>query len=54
MPRSDCGVPSCDECQRAFGPDRSVAIRRFEIRRLCMDALAVQFPLPPLQQDALA
>lgn len=47
----DCGR-DCDECRRTFGPDRSEAIRRYEVRRLCMDALAVQFPLPPLQQDA--
>nr|WP_321985364.1 hypothetical protein [uncultured Lichenicoccus sp.] len=51
MPLYDCGHRDCDECQRAFGPDRADAIRRYEVRRLCMDALAVQFPLPPLKQE---
>lgn len=32
MPVYDCGDPDCDECERAFGPDRSEAIRRYEAR----------------------
>jgi hypothetical protein len=27
MPLYDCGVPSCGECQRAFGPNRTRAIQ---------------------------
>lgn len=32
MPVYDCGVPDCAECQREFGPDRSVAISEYETR----------------------
>ena len=32
MPLYDCGDPECDECQRAFGPDRREAIARYEKR----------------------
>ncbi len=48
----DCGERECSSCDRTFGSNRTDAIRRYEVRRLCMNALAVQFPLPPLQQDA--
>ena len=51
MPLWDCGHPDCDECIRAFGPDRSDATRRFERRRACMEALATANPPPPLQQE---
>ena len=39
MPLYDCGSPDCDECQQAFGPDRSVAIARFKRRAetICAD-----------------
>jgi hypothetical protein len=33
MPLYDCGAPECDECQRAFGPDREKAIQNY--RRRC-------------------
>lgn len=32
MPIYDCGAPDCEECQREFGPDRSVAISEYESR----------------------
>ena len=32
MPIYDCGAPDCDECQRAFGPDRSKAIELYRRR----------------------
>ena len=32
MPLYDCGERECDECQRAFGPNREKAIQRFEAR----------------------
>jgi hypothetical protein len=32
MPVYDCGVPDCGECQREFGPDRSIAIAEYESR----------------------
>lgn len=32
MPVYDCGAPDCGECQRAFGPDRSVAITEYQDR----------------------
>jgi len=32
MPLYDCGAPDCEECQRAFGPDRSKAITVYEHR----------------------
>ena len=32
MPIYDCGEKDCAECQRAFGPDRSVAIQNY-VRR---------------------
>lgn len=32
MPVYDCGQPDCGECQREFGPDRSVAISEYEAR----------------------
>lgn len=31
-PVYDCGAENCDECQRAFGPDRSKAIAEYESR----------------------
>ncbi len=30
MPLYDCGESDCDECQRAFGPDRSEAIAKIK------------------------
>ena len=32
MPVYDCGAPDCEECQRAFGPDRSKAIAEYNAR----------------------
>lgn len=32
MPLYDCGVPDCEECQRAFGPDRSQALAVYKAR----------------------
>lgn len=32
MPLYDCGAPECEECQRAFGPDRSKAIANYQAR----------------------
>ena len=32
MPLYDCGAQGCEECQRAFGPDRSKAIANYERR----------------------
>lgn len=32
MPVYDCGAPDCEECQRAFGPDRTEAIRDYHAK----------------------
>ncbi len=32
MPVQDCGAPDCLECQRAFGPDRRIAISHHALR----------------------
>jgi hypothetical protein len=32
MPVYDCGAADCEECQKAFGPDRSNAIANYEAR----------------------
>ena len=32
MPVYDCGAPDCSECQRAFGPDRTSAIRDYQAK----------------------
>ncbi len=34
MPVYDCGAPDCEECQRAFGPDRSKAIANYKTREV--------------------
>ena len=34
MPIYDCGDRECDECRRAFGPNREKAIRNFEAREV--------------------
>ena len=39
MPIYDCGSPECDECQRAFGPDRTKAIANFRAREAYYAAL---------------
>jgi hypothetical protein len=39
MPLYDCGSPECDECQKAFGPDRSEAIRKYKQREKTMNHL---------------
>jgi hypothetical protein len=31
-PVYDCGDADCEECQKAFGPDRSTAIANYEAR----------------------
>lgn len=36
MPVYDCGAADCEECQRAFGPDRSKAIAAYEARDQAM------------------
>jgi hypothetical protein len=33
MPVYDCGDPDCEECKRAFGPDRSKAIAFYYLRK---------------------
>lgn len=33
-PAYDCGAADCDECKRAFGPDRSAAVARFNEREI--------------------
>lgn len=30
MPLYDCGAPDCEECQKAFGPNRSATIANYE------------------------
>lgn len=40
MPLYDCGDEDCDECQRAFGPDRSKAIENYKRREEAYAALA--------------
>lgn len=32
MPVYDCGNPTCEECERAFGPDRAGAIATYNAR----------------------
>lgn len=32
MPVYDCGAPDCGECQKAFGPDRTEAIRDYHAK----------------------
>lgn len=32
MPAYDCGSDECEECQRAFGPDRRKAIENYKRR----------------------
>ena len=50
MPIYDCGAPDCEECQRAFGPDRSKAIANYEARdRYYQDMLA----LTPKEEDMI-
>lgn len=39
MPLYDCGDRECDECRRAFGPNREKAIKRFEAREISFAAL---------------
>ena len=39
MPLYDCGDRDCEECQRAFGPNRERAIKRFEAREVACAAL---------------
>jgi hypothetical protein len=34
-PSYDCGDEDCEECQKAFGPDRAEAIARFKLREYC-------------------
>lgn len=41
-PAYDCGDPDCEECRRAFGPDRSKAIARFREREAAYDALRAE------------
>ena len=40
MPLYDCGDRECDECQRAFGPNREKAIKRFEAREIAYANIA--------------
>ena len=46
-PVYDCGDPECQECQRAFGPDRSAAIARHNARAKYYATL--RKPAPPLE-----
>ncbi len=32
MPVYDCGDADCEECKRAFGPDRQAAIANYKAR----------------------
>ena len=34
MPLYDCGDRECDECQRAFGPNREKAIKNIDAREV--------------------
>ena len=40
MPIYDCGAPECDECQQAFGPDRSKAIATYKAREIWFEAIS--------------
>lgn len=39
MPVYDCGDEECEECQRAFGPDRSKAIANYKRREAAYASL---------------
>jgi hypothetical protein len=39
MPLYDCGERECEECQKAFGPNRQKAIRNFEAREVAFEKL---------------
>lgn len=40
MPLYDCGDRECQECQKAFGPNREKAIRNFEAREVAYATLS--------------
>jgi hypothetical protein len=42
MPAYDCGDPECEECHRAFGPDRKKAIENYKRREAYYAELAKQ------------
>lgn len=44
MPMYDCGASDCDECQRAFGPDRSRAIANYKAREAAYAKLEQPMP----------
>ena len=46
MPLYDCGDKDCEECQRAFGPNREKAIKRFEARETFYAALPQPYTVP--------
>lgn len=43
MPAYDCGAFDCEECHRAFGPDRAKAIENYRRR----EAFYASLPEPP-------
>ncbi len=49
MPLYDCGAPDCDECQRAFGPDRAKAIAQYYAREAAYAAAPQPAVVPPLK-----
>jgi hypothetical protein len=51
MPLYDCGERQCDECQKAFGPNREKAIRNFEARET---AYAMLSSAPPAETGAMS
>lgn len=40
MPLYDCGDSECQECQKAFGPNREKAIRNFKAREAAYASLS--------------
>ena len=55
MPLYDCGAPDCEECQRAFGPDRSKAIANYHDRERAyaeLERAANAKSLPPSPNQA--
>lgn len=50
MPLYDCGDSECQECQAAFGPNRSKAIRNFQAREVAYSKLS---NAPPVELGAM-
>jgi hypothetical protein len=45
MPLYDCGERECEECQKAFGPNREKAIRAFKAREVAYSMLSSAPPV---------